>query len=60
MRCIKRIGLAATLLAVASVAGAAELESGLQVGDSVGAFDVVKCSGAVNDGVEVGQQLCYR
>ncbi len=60
MRTIVRLGLAATLLAVVSVVGAAELTSGLQVGESVGAFDVVKCSGAINDGVKVGQKLCYR
>lgn len=47
------------MCATLSVAGD-ELKSGLQVGDSVGAFDVTKCGGAVDDGVEVGQKLCYR
>ena len=60
MRTFGRLGLAATLLTVVSIAGAAELKSGLQVGESVGAFNVVKCSGAINDGVQVGDQLCYR
>jgi hypothetical protein len=39
---------------------AGEVKSGLDVGASIGAFDVVKCSGAANDGVDVGEQLCYR
>ena len=51
-------GLAAAL--VAGVAIADELKSGLQVGDDVGAFQVVKCGGAVEDGVDVGDELCYR
>jgi hypothetical protein len=38
----------------------AELKSGLQPGDLVGAFDVEKCGGAVNDGKEVGANFCYR
>ncbi|HJT34041.1 MAG TPA: hypothetical protein VJ783_18490, partial [Pirellulales bacterium] len=46
------------LLATALAAGA--LKSGPQVGDSVEAFQVVKCAGAEDDGVRVGQQLCYR
>lgn len=59
MRVLSSFGLAATLMVGAAV-GADDLKSGLQVGDSVGAFDVVKCAGAVDDGVKVGQQLCYR
>lgn len=51
-------GLAA-LLAGASVASAGDLTSGLQPGDSVGAFQVVKCGGA-EDGVRRGEELCYR
>jgi hypothetical protein len=53
------LGLAAILLAGMSVR-AAELKSGLQPGDVVGAFDVEKCGGAVNDGKEVGANFCYR
>jgi hypothetical protein len=52
------LNLAAVLLA--SAVGAAELKSGLQPGDLVGAFDVEKCGGAVNDGKEVGANFCYR
>jgi len=38
----------------------APVKSGLAVGAAIGAFDVVKCGGAAEDGVEVGKQLCYR
>jgi len=53
--CLTMVGL----LAVGS-AHAAELKSGPQVGDLVGAFQVVKAAGAPNDGVSDGEQLCYR
>lgn len=55
--------LAALGMVVALVCGAAraeELKSGLQPGDSIGAFTVEKVSGNPNDGVEVGKNLCYR
>lgn len=60
MRAFTSIGLATVALTVAAAVGAETLKSGLQVGDSVGAFQVVKCGGAPNDGVKEGQQLCYR
>jgi hypothetical protein len=60
MRSLARYGLAAVALTAATALGADALKSGLQVGASVGAFDVVKCGGAPNDGVKVGAQLCYR
>jgi hypothetical protein len=44
----------------AGVALAEDLKSGLQPGAPIGAFDVLKCAGAVDDGVKVGTQLCYR
>ncbi|REK10445.1 MAG: hypothetical protein DWQ37_16300 [Planctomycetota bacterium] len=53
------LGLAIALTAVGTLR-AAELESGLQPGDLVGAFNVEKCGGAVNDGREVGANFCYR
>jgi hypothetical protein len=53
------LGLA-IVLAVVGTARAAELTSGLQPGDSVGAFNVEKCGGAANDGREVGSNFCYR
>jgi hypothetical protein len=54
------LGFAALLLAGITAVRAAELKSGLQPGDLVGAFDVEKCGGAVNDGKEVGANFCYR
>lgn len=44
--------LAATLVAPAT---AAELRSGLQVGDKAGAFNVKDCTGPSQ-----GKKLCYR
>jgi hypothetical protein len=60
MRASIIFGLAAVLLASVAAVRAAELKSGLQPGDLVGAFDVEKCGGAVNDGKEVGANFCYR
>jgi hypothetical protein len=60
MRSFMSCGAAAALLASVAIAGDIELKSGLKVGDSVGAFQVVKCGGAVDDGVKDGQELCYR
>jgi len=57
---IVAIGLA-LVVGAALVAGAAEvLKSGPQVGDSLGAFTVVKAAGAPHDGVALGEELCYR
>lgn len=53
------LALAIALAGVGTVR-AAELTSGLQPGDLVGAFNVEKCGGAVNDGREVGANFCYR
>ena len=39
---------------------AAEVEDGLKQGDAIGAFYVTKAGGAVDDGVEEGEELCYR
>src|SRR5439155_26899231 len=44
----------------AATAPAGELKSGIQPGERVGAFEVEKCGGAVNDGQEVGANFCYR
>jgi len=60
MRSRVAFGLAATVLLGAVAVQAEELKSGLAVGKSVPAFDVVKCGGAPKDGVKEGQQLCYR
>lgn len=53
------LGLA-IVLAGAAATRAADLTSGLQPGDLVGAFNVEKRGGAVNDGREVGANFCYR
>ena len=48
-------------LLVCSVASAKEpAAKGLKAGDSIGAFYVTKVAGAEDDGVEKGEQLCYR
>lgn len=60
MKAIFSFGVAALVLASVTMAGAADLKSGLQPGESVGAFDVEKCGGALNDNVKVGANLCYR
>ena len=38
---------------------AANVQSGLQTGESVDAFQVVKVGG-IEDGVQIDDQLCYR
>jgi hypothetical protein len=54
-------GFTAVAVAVAAVAVRAdEVKSGPQPGQPIGAFDVTKCAGASDDGVSVGQSLCYR
>jgi hypothetical protein len=60
MKASVTLGLAAILFVGITAVRAAELTSGLQPGDLVGAFDVEKCGGAVNDGKEVGANFCYR
>jgi len=52
--------LAVAVVATASLAQAEELKSGLQVGEGIGAYIVEKCAGNPNDGVAVGETLCYR
>lgn len=46
-------------LAFASAVTAKDDEAGPRVGASLSPFDVVKCGGA-EDGIEVGETLCYR
>jgi hypothetical protein len=59
---MKSLSMAAALSLVlaTSVTNGEELKSGLQPGQAIGAFDVLKCAGATDDGVKVGAQLCYR
>lgn len=52
----------AGLMVVATVSAVAADKAidGLNKGDAIGAFYVTKVAGAADDGVEQGQQLCYR
>jgi hypothetical protein len=54
--------LAFTLALVCSLTATADIaiEHSLKKGDSIGVFYVTKVAGAEDDGVEVGQDLCYR
>ena len=60
MKSLISLSVALALAAGASLAIAAEIKSGLEPGAAIGAFDVLKCAGATDDGVKVGAQLCYR
>jgi hypothetical protein len=58
---MKKFAMLGIALAMAAgVAVAAEVKSGLQPGDSVGAFTVEKVCGNPNDGIADGKSLCYR
>ncbi len=52
--------IVAALAISAAAAQAEELKSGLQPGEKIGAFNVVKSAGAAEDGVPEGEELCYR
>ena len=54
------VALAVGGVATADEAAKKELKSGPQTGDSLGAFYVTKIAGAEDDGIEQGQNLCYR
>ncbi len=45
---------------LSTAARAVEFKSGPQVGELVDAYNVVKAAGAADDGVAVGESLCYR
>lgn len=49
----------AVLLAAVAIVRAADIKSGLEPGAGIGAFQVVKVAGP-EDGVSIGQELCYR
>jgi hypothetical protein len=48
------------LIAIAQTGDQPTDKAPLRQGDSVGVFYVTKIAGAANDGVEPGEQLCYR
>ena len=56
----KFLAVAVAVLSLSGLALAADIKSGLKVGDGIGPFDVTKLAGAEGDGDKVGQQLCYR
>lgn len=58
MRNLLISGLVVALMPTVGVSE--ELKSGPQEGDRLGAFYVTKCAGASDDGVEEGENLCYR
>ncbi len=63
MRKAWKMAVAAVAIAAATVVGgvvSAEVTSGHQVGDAVGAMTVTKVAGNPLDGVQEGQSLCYR
>jgi hypothetical protein len=47
-------------MALMAAVASAEVTSGPQVGEKVGAFTVTKVAGNPDDGVEAGKTLCYR
>jgi len=57
---LRAIAACAAVAFVSAGALAGDLKSGLQPGDDVGAFQVEKVAGAVNDFIEPGRTLCYR
>ena len=59
MRGILAFGAVAALAINGMSLSAAELKSGLAVGAPVGPFQVIK-HGGIDDGVKVGEKLCYR
>lgn len=58
---MKRFAVAALLFAasVAVAVAADKFKSGPQPGDLIGPFNVVKCNGTTEDGVKIGDELCY-
>jgi hypothetical protein len=60
MKQLTALTIAVVMLFAATLANAEEIKSGLQKGAGVGPFYVTKCAGADEDGVDVGQNLCYR
>ena len=51
---------AIALMVTAATVAQAEVTSGPQVGEQVGAFTVTKVAGNADDGVDEGKTLCYR
>jgi len=60
MKQLTALTMAMVVVAGASFLSAEETQSGLQSGEHIGAFYVTKLCGADSDGVDVGDNLCYR
>ncbi len=60
MRMIHATGLVAAIVLSMGVNALADVASGPQVGEKVGAFTVTKVTGNPDDGVADGKTLCYR
>ena len=58
MRISATMGVLALFVLAASSVNAAELKSGLQVGDPIVTYTGEKCGG-IQDGIAVGKNLCY-
>ena len=59
MRAVHVMGVISVVVLSATLASA-EMTSGPQVGEPVGAFLVTKVTGNPDDGVADGKTLCYR
>jgi hypothetical protein len=58
MRTSATMGVLVLFVLAASAVNAAELKSGLQVGDPIVTYTGEKCGG-IQDGIAVGRNLCY-
>ena len=52
------MGVLALFVLAASAVNAAELKSGLKVGETIVTYTGEKCGG-IQDGIAVGRNLCY-
>ena len=57
---MRAVVTAVAMVLVTAAVASAEVTSGPQVGERVGAFTVTKVTGNPDDGVEDGKKLCYR
>ena len=57
---MRTVSMAMAMVVVLVATAAAEVTSGPQVGERVGAFTVTKVAGNADDGVADGKTLCYR
>lgn len=60
MRMFQVTGFVTAIVLGVAATASAELASGPQVGEEVGAFTVTKVTGNPDDGVDDGKTLCYR